>query len=131
MLIKYIQESWTNERKNLPDVLKLYQTFVEELCVIDGLIFKGDRIVVLRKLRKELLKKIHYCHLGVEKCKNRAREIVYWPGMNQQIENVVNSCDSCMRFKNANVKESLLPQEVPIGPWEQLGMDLFEFDNAH
>lgn len=131
MLIKFIQEGWPNESRNIPDVLKPYHTFADELCVIDGLIFKGDRLVVPRKLRKELLNKIHYCHLGVEKCKNRAREIVYWPGMNQQIENIVNSCDSCMRYKKANSKESLLPREVPNGPWEQLGIDLFEFKNCH
>lgn len=131
MLIKYIQEGWPNESQKIPNVLRPYHTFADELCVINGLIFKGDRIVVPRKLRKDLLNKIHYCHLGVEKCKNRAREIVYWPGMNQQIENIVNSCDSCMRYKKANSKESLLPQEVPNGAWEQLGIDLFEFKNCH
>lgn len=131
MLMKYILEGWPSDAKKIPEVLKPYHTHADELCVIEGLIFKGNRIVVPRNLRKEMLNLIHYCHLGIEKCKNRAREILYWPFMNQHIENIVKSCESCMRFKKANVRQPLLPHGVPSAPWETIGMDLFEFQNSH
>lgn len=34
---------------------------------------------------KGMLRKIHEGHLGEEKCKRRAREVMYWPRMNQDI----------------------------------------------
>lgn len=33
-----------------------------------------------------MLKCIHTGHFGVEKSKHRARDVMFWPGMGQQIE---------------------------------------------
>ena len=48
----------------------------------DGIIFKGIQIVVPTKKCKAVLKFIHEGHLGCNKCKFRAKETVYWPGLN-------------------------------------------------
>lgn len=45
-----------------------------ELSGVDGLLLKQNRIVIPSTLRQELLQRIHEGHLGVEKCKRRARE---------------------------------------------------------
>lgn len=37
--------------------------------MVDGVIFKSDQIAVPKSIRREVLKKIHLCHLGVEKTK--------------------------------------------------------------
>ena len=42
----------------------------------DGLIFKGNRAVIPLLLRTEMLEKIHESHLGMEKCKARARAVM-------------------------------------------------------
>jgi len=52
-----------------------------ELSVIDGLLLKQSRIVIPLKMRQDLLHRIHEGHLVVEKCKGRARETVFWPGI--------------------------------------------------
>ena len=46
----------------------------DELSVQDGLIFKGERVVVPKAARSGLLKSIHNSHLGVNGCLNIARE---------------------------------------------------------
>lgn len=130
MLEKFIKKGWPSDKTNVPDVIQPYFTCSDELTMIDGLIFKAQRLVVPKKFRKEMLDRIHYSHLGIEKCKNRAREVVFWPNMNKQIEDVVKNCESCMIYKRANVKEPMKPHEIPNGPWEVLGMDLFYFRNA-
>ena len=38
---------------------------------------------------------IHGTHLGIVKCKQRARETLYWPGMSAQIEDKVKNCTMC------------------------------------
>ena len=43
----------------------------------DGIILKGTRIVIPAKKYEALLKLIHEGHLGLNKCKLHAKEIVY------------------------------------------------------
>ena len=54
----------------------------EELTVEDGIILKGTHIVVLHKKCQATLQPIHKGHLGLGKCKLRAKDTVYWPGLN-------------------------------------------------
>ena len=41
---------------------------------LNGLLLKQNRIVIPQDLRQDILQRIHEGHLGVEKCKRRARE---------------------------------------------------------
>jgi hypothetical protein len=61
----------------------------DELSVHQGLILKGSKIVIPTKMRKEILIKIHAGDQGREKCKQCARQVVFWPGMNSDIDNIV------------------------------------------
>ena len=60
-------------------------TFVDELCVVDGVILMGERVVVPDNLKAQMLTLIHEGHLGIEKCKRRACDVLYWPNMNKDI----------------------------------------------
>ena len=77
-------------------------------------------------MQPEMLKLIHSSHLGIEKCKRRARDVLYWPGMPSQIENIVSSCATCSVYQQRNQKEPLLPHNVPDRPWAKVGADIFE-----
>ena len=85
---------------------------------------KGDRLITPSSLRREMLDKIHSSHLGVEKCINRARETVYWPGVCEQIKEKVAKCEICNKYRNCQMKEPLLPHPVPDRPWQVLAADL-------
>ena len=52
----------------------------------------GDGIVIPNKLQPEILTRIHTGHNGIEKCKRRARQSVFWPGMTKGIELIVKQC---------------------------------------
>ena len=127
MLIEFINIGWPDNKKSVPDCIKPYYGAADELNVIEGLVFKGNKIVVPKTLTKEMLKKLHYNHLGIEKCKMRAREILYWPFMTKEIEDVVESCHVCNKYKKSKIKEPLMPREVPNEPWQMVGMDLFHY----
>ena len=49
-----------------------------------------------KSLRREMLHKANTGHMGKEKCRQRARRVMYWPGMNQSIEEKVKSCSECL-----------------------------------
>ena len=72
--------------KQVIPVLQQSWTFREELTVENGLILKGTRIVIPDKKQEAILKLIHEGHLGLNTCKLHAKETVYWPGLNNQLE---------------------------------------------
>ena len=82
-------------------------------------------------MQADLLKLIHSSHLGMEKCKRRAKDAVFWPGMNKQIEDTVSQCPTCCAHQKNNPKEPLLSHDVPKRPWEKVGADLFEIHSKH
>jgi len=68
-----IRLGWPNNRTKVP------QCLMELLSEANGIILKGERIVI--PTRKEMLEKIHVSHMGIVKCKRRAKDVLFWPGM--------------------------------------------------
>ena len=126
-LKKYILNGWPDHKQVLLEELRPYWHFREELTCTDGLIFKGNRIVVPVSMQHEILKKIHDGHLGIELCRRRARAVVYWPGMGQQIEEMIKKCSLCQRYSNKQQKETLMQHETPEHPWQNVATDLFQW----
>ena len=125
-----VQNGWPDSRSQVPKTIQKYWTFREELTFSDGLLFKNSKLVVPTKMREEMLEKIHEAHMGIVKCKERARDILFWPGMAKQIEEVVQKCAVCNKHKNNNPREPLVPHQVPSRAWSKVGIDLFHFNNA-
>ena len=92
---------------------------------------KGDRIVIPKSLRKDMLHRVHYSHLGIEKCKQRARDVIFWPGMCSEIEKLIQGCLVCQEKQNANAKEPLLPRKIPERPWQVVASDLFSLEKVN
>ena len=77
----------------------------EELTIEDGLILKGERIVIPPTLRPEILDTLHKGHLGQEKCLLRARTTVFWPGITKD---VVKTGEACQKHQRHNQKQPIL-----------------------
>ena len=128
-LYTVIVNGWPDTKHETPVSIRDFWTSRDELSVMDGVIFKGMRIVIPPTLRSHMLSLIHQSHLGIVKCKQRAREVMYWPGMNSQIEQLVKDCDKCATFQNKQSPESLRPTPVPDLPYAIVGCDLFDFNS--
>lgn len=57
----------------------------------------------------------------------RARQLFYWPGVNNEIENFILKYKTCEKFRSANIKESVVLQPLPDLPYEKLGMDILTY----
>ena len=125
-LLRLVKHGWPHSRSCVPSCVKTYWGFRDEIYEAGGILFMGDRIIIPKEMQKYTLDLIHGSHLGMEKCKNRARELVYWPGINRDIEMTVMSCAKCGEFRNNNRKEPLIPHTVPNRPWQKIGADIFE-----
>ena len=124
-LAKTIKSGWPASRRNLPAILTPFWNVRHDLTVIDQIILKGDRLVIPKNSRKDILNCIHASHLGIEKTKQRARSVIFWPRMTKDIEEYIKHCYACTRLQNSNQKEPLRPHDIPDLPWEKIGCDLF------
>ena len=125
-LKKAIEDGWPTHTKSVHPSIRQFWSIRDELHMADGVIFKGNCAVIPLLLRAEMLEKIHESHLGMEKCMAHARAVMYWPGMANDIDEVVAKCPTC---KARNPREPLISHEMPSRPWAKLGTDSFEFAN--
>ena len=125
-LISVIKEGWPDSRNQVVDCVKPYFNFQDELSVLDGIVFRGQRVVVPDCMRSEALSKLHNAHQGIVRTKQLARDLLYWPGLSKQIEDMIAKCASCQNHRNNQQKEPLMPRDVPKRAWAQVGVDLFD-----
>jgi hypothetical protein len=96
--------------------------------------YKGLKLIIPENLCKEMLTLIHETHLGIVKCKIRAREFMYWPGMMSDIQDIVEKCEICtVNNKKTNNKEpmSMIASELPDRPSSKLATDLLQYKGEH
>ena len=131
LLKTVIQTGWPDTKEEVPVSIQGYFHFRDELSVQDGLVLKGERLVVSQSMREEIKQKLHQSHLGIQGCLRRGKEVVYWPGMNKDIEDFISSCSVCKSYQTDQQKEPMISHEIPSRPWEKVGCDLFDFEDKH
>jgi len=79
-LIKVIEtDCWTDS-----EILD-YKRLKDELLVYSGVVLRGNRIVVPRKLRERAVELAHVGHQGIIKTKRFIREKVWFPGIDKMV----------------------------------------------
>lgn len=70
-----VLEGWPSILDKVPAEVKPYCDFQfqDEITAQNGLLFKSECLIVLAKLRKEMMEKVH---LGIEGCLRRAKRSV-------------------------------------------------------
>jgi hypothetical protein len=71
-------------------------------------------------MRLDILDRIHTGHLGIAKCRARARDSVCWPRLSTAIQEMVSKCNTCAKVRQ-DQKEPLMSSSFPSRPWERYG----------
>ena len=127
-LTQVILKGWPDQKEALPSELHPYYTVRDELTAQDGILFKGLRCIIPVSLRPKICERLHGAHTGVEGCLRRARETVYWPSMNADLQDYIAKCDVCSTYQNDQQKEPLISHKIPNRLWETVGCDILHFD---
>jgi len=62
----------------------------------------------------------------------KIKDVLFWMGISNDIKNIVESCEVCLKYRNNNVKEPMISHDIPDLPWKKLGIDLFHHnDKTH
>ena len=76
-------------------------------------------------MRLEVLDKICKAHMAINKCRERAKQAVWWLALSKQIQDMVENCQVYLKH-TVNRPEPLCPNPFPERPWQELGMDFFQ-----
>ncbi|XP_055585123.1 uncharacterized protein K02A2.6-like [Uranotaenia lowii] len=126
-LLGYIMGGWPKQEKEIMKNVREYFTFRDQLSEVDGLIFKGEKLLVPESERSRLLKVIHEGHCGIQASIRRAREFVFWPSMTREIHEYVEKCKVCQQTQSTKRKEEVFMKKVPEYPYQVVASDLFHF----
>ena len=118
-LERMICSGWPEKKDDVEQSLRPFFNFRDELTVQHGVIYRGERVVVPLKLRKDMIQRIHSSHIGIEGCLRRARVSLYWPRMDAQVRDYIQSCETCLSTGSKQQKETMIPHEVKKPPLVQ------------
>ena len=124
-LKEFILKTDENSRHTVPETLRPYTRQMDELSCEGNLVLRGMRILVPRSLRKKVLANLHSPHTGAEAAKRRARQSLWWPGMNADITSTVQACEECQIRRTSHALEPLESDSAPSWPFEEASADLF------
>ena len=102
----------------------------DRLSVIDGLLLytfedKQPRIVIPTKLRPSILDHLHKANQGSTSMIGRARAAVYWPRIDEDIQQFYKNCQDCREHAPSYQKEHMQTTPPPEFPMLHLVADLF------
>lgn len=132
VLKQVILSGWPNNKKECQSLVTDFWNYRDELTVHNGIIMKGQKIVIPKSLRSNMIEIIHGSgHFGVEKSLRRARSALFWPSYSKQITEAVLNCSTCLEHRPSNQKEPLQSYEIPDYPWQIVATDLFSWDDKN
>ena len=127
-LLKHIvQTGWPHDIHYLPKEIQPYWMFHEEMTIEDGLLLKGTHIIIPQTLHKEMIQLLHTGHLGLEKFLNRAKQYMYWPGLYDELKDLITNCTACLKFsaQKPTSNKQHAGHEIPVHPWSKFASDIF------
>ena len=84
-LIEIIRHGWP-AKAECSQASSPYYDERSSLVEADGLVYRGEQLVVPRSRRRDMLQQIHSSHIGTGGCVRRAREVLYWPGLSGDVK---------------------------------------------
>ena len=122
-----IHRGWPNDKKDVPEVLLPFHSYRDELTVTDGVIMRSDRVVIPERMKKEMKKRVHTGHMGINSCLRLAKDVMFWPKMSTEIRQYVETCGTCATYSDQQPRETVVISDIPDKPWVKIATDLFSW----
>ena len=119
-VLQFTKKGWPTA---VDESLLVYFNRRHDISVEGGCLLWGIRVIVPEKLQKRVLDELHKDHLRIVKIKGKAHSYVWWPGVDQNIEELVCSCLSCQKVRNILSTAPLHPWLWSTKPWRKIHSD--------
>lgn len=125
-----ILKGWPQNINQVPTQIKKYFPIRDELTFCEGLILRGDKVVVPKEEIQRVIQAAHKGHPGVQATLNRAREFVYWSTLSNDVTEKIKRCKICQHTQRKPVKETVLMKPIPTLPFEIVSSDVFYYKRS-
>ena len=90
------------EGRELPQLAEFlpYQRIKDHLNIDKECVLIANRVIVPVKLKDKVMQMLHSEHMGISKTKNLVQYYVWWPKIDEDIENLLKSCEPCQLNRN-------------------------------
>ena len=106
-LIRYVEEGFPQNAAEVELACRQYWKLRHQLATDDGFVLLGCRIVIPVAARKDVRRKLHAAHQGLERTKRRARQTVYWPGITNDLRIDWENCSPCQEQLSSQQREPM------------------------
>lgn len=121
---EYIMKGWPNHKRQIrSDEVTKYFDQRHSLSIRENCIFFGERIVIPKAYRQQILQELHEGHPGILRTKLLARSKVWWPKIDDDIQRTVQSCGTCATTGNTPIKCTLKSWPQAKAPWSRIHAD--------
>ena len=119
-VLRCVRNGWPD---HIPNELRPFWQKREEIAVEGDRVMWGTRVTVSDKLCKQVIEELHRAHPGVGHMKALAHNHIWWPRLDQQVEDCVKSCTSCQLNKHYPPKAPLHPWAWRTIPWQRVHVE--------
>ena len=127
-LTKLIEEGFPITRNEVPELLKCYWKMRDALYTVEGVPFTDHKMLIPRRLRKQIVEALHAGHQGINGMLANARRRIFWPGLGAQLTQAKNQCHTCMEMSPSSPKEPIAELPQPEFPFQ---MTVLDFCDMH
>ncbi|XP_076053696.1 protein NYNRIN-like [Oratosquilla oratoria] len=131
LVLRVSSGDWESHRSREPACLRPFYGVRDRLAVSRGLVtYTYDqgcvRLVIPEALRQRVAASLHASHQGLDSMLRRARQTVYWPEMEGDLQHYRATCNSCNANAPSQPPEPLILTPPPDYPFQQTVADLFQ-----
>ena len=126
LLMNYIRQGCFNK---IDSSLSSIKSLIPYMTICKGCVMYNDKVFLPLALRHVFLKKLHINHPGIVAMKTLARELVWYPGINRDIEYLVSNCPNCQAHRIKPPQTSFVTWPTPPRPWSRIHIDHFFYKN--
>ncbi|XP_055614457.1 uncharacterized protein LOC129760812 [Uranotaenia lowii] len=100
-----------------------FQRVAAELSVEDNMLVRNGCVVIPKQLQQKALDVAHSDHPMIAKMKSILRERVWWPSMNQDVQNWIESCQECATNGRPERPTPMKRKFAPKAVWDTIAID--------
>ena len=131
LLTKVLEDDWRQHRAQEMTCLRLFYGVRDRLAVTQDLItytFEQEcvRLVVPEALHQQVAENFYASHQGLDSMFRRASQCVYWPGMEEDLQQQRRAYGKCETHAPSQPAEIPIIAPPPNYPFQQTVVDMFQ-----
>lgn len=103
--------------------IKHLKAYANDFFIYDGILVRGNQIVLPECLRKQALINAHAAHSGIVVMKRSLRSRIWWPRLDKDVAEFVQKCIGCTAVARDDAPEPMIRTTLPHKPMDFVAID--------